>query len=568
EFGIRHRGSTVPERSGVALSFCRRPVKSREEQLIADWLFIQGVEYKYEAPYPIKTESKEHSQYQPDFYYPQIKLYHEHFALNAQGIPPIHFKNYAEGVDWKRTLHQQNQTELFETTSHMISTGEGLPALQHALESRGVVINPDPDRPSKGRPPLEIDVLARIIRNLMQHAKGNHLGPSELSARAQTIDPIRGPLIISLYSKVLELWQAELTETNTVDFDDMINLAIENAESGKYRSPYKLVIVDEYQDASAARARLLRAITVLPDTFLTAVGDDAQSINRFAGADMSVMKNFVKFFGSGTELKLTMTFRCPVEICNVSNYFVQQNPIQITKVVTTTSSVSGKAIQCYAAESMDDLSELVKTTLTKIEAKLKTVWDLPRKPSIMLLGRYRSDEPHNMAELRRICGPTIDLTFTTVHSSKGTEADYVLILNVIQGRKGFPSEIADDPILQCAMPEPEKYPFAEERRLFYVALTRARRGVFIYTLEGRSSAFLSELAGQGYISIVGKDGAAVSIEPCPLCRDGIRKRKTSQYGDFYSCSNYPSCKWKENIRGASETVSRRPPHRIHHQNWH
>ena len=519
-------------------------VKSREEQLIADWLFFHGVDYKYEAPYPHRTADAEHSQYHPDFYYPEVDLFHEHFALYAQGEPPKEFKGYAEGVVWKRALHQQHETALFETTSHTLRSGEGLPALKEALESRGLKLKPDSNRIPTGRPALETDVLARIIRNLMQHAKGNQLSPEELSQRASRLDPIRGPLIIDLYAKVLQRWQDELKATGTVDFDDMINLAIEHAESGRYRSPYKLVIADEYQDASAARARILKAITARPDTFLTAVGDDAQSINRFAGADISVMRNFLVFYGSGTILQLTLTFRCPDQICKVSSEFVQENPKQIPKEVRTRSSVQGKAIQCFAAKHERELGSLVKDRLTKIVMKLRAVWDQPRKPSIMLLGRYRSDRPHNMNDLKQICGPDIDLYFTTVHSSKGTEADYVLMLNVVGGRKGFPSQIEDDPVLQCAMPEPEDFPFAEERRLFYVALTRARRGVFIFTVSGRRSAFVTELANKGHINIVDKDGQAVSSQACPSCGKGFRTQRTGKYGDFIGCSEYPRCNWK------------------------
>lgn len=531
---------------GELLTLRGETVKSREEQLIADWLFFHGVDYQYEAPYPFKTADAKHSQYHPDFYYPAVKLFHEHFALNAQGQPPKEFKGYADGVAWKRQLHQQNQTDLFETTSHTLRSGEGLPALKAALESRGLKLKPDPDRMPTGRQPLEHEALARIIRNMMQHAKGNNLWPPELSARAEKLDPIRGPLIVSLYEKVFDRWNAELKATGTVDFDDMINLAIGYAGSREYRSPYKLVIADEYQDASSARASLLEALTAEPDTFLTAVGDDAQSINRFAGADISVMRNFQSFYGSGTVLYLTQTFRCPQEICQVSSEFVQMNPMQLKKEVRTNSTVKGKAIQCFAAKSDKELSSLVQERVEKIAAKLKAVWDQPRKPTIMLLGRYRSDRPHNMPELKRLCGPAIDIDFTTVHSSKGTEADYVLILNVIGGRKGFPSEIEDDPVLQCAMPEPEEFPFAEERRLFYVALTRARRGVFIFTIATRRSAFLIELANKSQIEIIDRDGQAISVQLCPRCQKGFRTQRKSSYGDFYGCSEYPRCKWKEN----------------------
>ncbi|WP_052080950.1 UvrD-helicase domain-containing protein [Pseudomonas sp. ML96] len=523
-------------------------VKSREEQLIADWLFFHGVEYQYESRYKHDTADAQHSQYHPDFYYPGIDLYHEHFALDAHGNPPPHFKDYAAGIAWKRALHTQHQTQLIETTSHTLRIGEGLDALEMALISRGVELKPDPGRLPPGRPPLENEVLAKIIRNLIKHAKGNQLDVAELATRSAKLDPLRGPLIVSLYAKVLELWQRDLSTSNTVDFEDMISMAIIHAEEGvRYRSPYKLVIADEYQDSSFDRARLLRAITSRLDTFLTCVGDDWQSINRFAGADIGVMRNFEHFFGGGTTLMLSHTFRCPEQLCQVSSHFVQQNPLQLRKQVQTTSTVKGNAIQCYAAASEDEQLELIERMVSRITIKLRSVWEGRRKPTIMVLGRYRNDQPANWSRLQKLCGQDTDLTYSTVHSSKGTEADYVLLVNVVRGRRGFPSQIEDDPILQIAMPEPEEYPFAEERRLFYVALTRARRGSFIFTLEHRVSPFLTELQAQGMLTIVNRDGAPVIVEPCPVCKVGMKRLKNGPYSNFYGCSNFPSCKWTESV---------------------
>ena len=341
----------------------------------------------------------------------------------------------------------------------------------------------------------------------------------------------------------MQRWQDELKATGTVDFDDMINLAIEHAESGRYRSPYKLVIADEYQDASAARARILKAITARPDTFLTAVGDDAQSINRFAGADISVMRNFLVFYGSGTILQLTLTFRCPDQICKVSSEFVQENPKQIPKEVRTRSSVQGKAIQCFAAKHERELGSLVKDRLTKIVMKLRAVWDQPRKPSIMLLGRYRSDRPHNMNDLKQICGPDIDLYFTTVHSSKGTEADYVLMLNVVGGRKGFLARLKMIRFFNAPCQNP-KTSLCRGKAPVLRGAHQARRGVFIFTVSGRRSAFVTELANKGHINIVDKDGQAVSSQACPSCGKGFRTQRTGKYGDFIGCSEYPRCNWK------------------------
>jgi DNA helicase-4 len=518
-------------------------VKSGEELLIADWLYFNGVNYLYEPSYQFETATDSKTQYHPDFYYPDIDLYHEHFALDSKGRPPSHFKDYAEGVEWKRRLHAEKGTQLVETTSHTLRQGQGLKTLELALTSRGVELKPDPNRVPAGRPVMESEVLASILRSLMQHAKSNQLSLVELESRALKLDAVRGPLFVSIYGSVIREWDSELKAINSVDYDDMINLAIEHAESGAYRSPYRLVIADEYQDSSFSRARLLRAVTGRPDAFLCVVGDDWQSINRFAGADIGVMRSFNEYFGGGTTLFLSRTFRCPPQICEVSSAFVQANPSQIAKAVKTTSSVQGKSIQCFAASQRGGILELVERDLLRISARLASDWAEKRRPCVMILGRYKKDKPANWQALQQICAGQIELSFTTVHSSKGAEADYVLIVNVTQGRNGFPSEIEDDPILQVATPEPEDFPFAEERRLFYVALTRARKGVFIYTIADRPSAFLVELKRSGALTITGPDGSDLQFSACPQCSVGFKTIKTGKFNQFAACSRFPKCNW-------------------------
>lgn len=522
-------------------------VKSQEELLIANWLFFHGVKFQYEPRYKYDTATRGKTQYHPDFYYPEIDLYHEHFALDQQGNPPAHFKDYAAGVRWKRALHAEKKTELFETTSHSLRSGRGLLELTEALTSRGVTLKPKREEDLVDFPMMETDAVASILRSLMQHAKSNQLSVDTLRFKAHQQDALRGLLFVDIYEKVLEQWECELRETKTVDFDDMINLAIRYAEEGAYQSPYKLVIADEYQDSSFARARLLRAVTNGPDVYLCVVGDDWQSINRFAGADIGVMRRFSHFFDGGTIKYLSRTFRCPQQICSVSSAFVQANPLQLPKEVKTMSTVEGKAIQCFAAKRLDEIPGLVERDIGRIVKKLAANWKGRELPSIMVLGRYRSDRPANWGMLQQMCKGVVDLQYATMHSSKGAEADYVLLVNVVQGTKGFPSEIQDDPILQIAMPVPEAFPFAEERRLFYVALTRAKRGVFIYTVAGRPSVFLTELQQAGAITIQDASGETLEMIPCPKCGAGMKTQRNSQYGPFYGCSLYPKCDWKENI---------------------
>ncbi|MHB0667120.1 UvrD-helicase domain-containing protein [Roseomonas mucosa] len=152
-------------------------------------------------------------------------------------------------------------------------------------------------------------------------------------------------MFLELVAPVLRAWDAALAEENGIDFEDMINEAAEHLERGRYESPYDLIMADEFQDASRARARLCRALVQQPGRHLFAVGDDWQSINRFAGADVSVMTGFREWFGHGQVLRLEQTFRCPQELCDVSSRFVSKNPAQIPKRVWSATPSQGPVLQ-------------------------------------------------------------------------------------------------------------------------------------------------------------------------------------------------------------------------------
>jgi DNA helicase-4 len=159
--------------------------------------------------------------------------------------------------------------------------------------------------------------------------------------------------------------------------------------------------------------------------------------------------------------------------------------------------------------------------------------------SVMLLGRYRDDRPADLTQWKERFRDKLNIEFRTVHSSKGLEAEYVFILNVVQGTRGFPSQIQDDPALQLAMPAPDPYPYAEERRLFYVAMTRARKQVRFYTTLAEPSQFLIELARNEHVTLEPVDGEP--LEPCPKCENGVLRLKPGKHGAFHGCNRFPAC---------------------------
>lgn len=519
-------------------------VKSRGERLIADWLFYNGVPYRYEGPYEVDTADERYRQYRPDFYYPSIDVYHEHWAVDGKGNPPDEFVGYREGMAWKRQCHQTHGTKLLETTMAELWGGQIFSKLAADLQAHGIVLDPNPDRPSQGAPAIENDALIRTFRTFLTHAKSNRLGRDELLRRLnrENTSPFRfrHEVFLRLFEAIRDAWEAKLSEAKAIDFDDMLNLASEHIESGRWKSPYELIMVDEFQDASYARARLIRALVSGPGCCLFAVGDDWQSINRFAGADLSVMTGFEKWFGEATTLRLEQTFRCPQPICDVSSRFVLKNNAQIRKSVLSKAPVPERTFSVVEVWDRARLRSGVRAILEEIARESAGTG---RKNTVFLLGRYRRDEEllPSWSDLQG----AIDVRFMTVHGSKGLEADHVILPRMVSGASSFPSGVVDDPVLQLAMPEPEAYPMAEERRLFYVALTRARRQVHMLTVAHNRSSFVLELVKEHGLEIRSLDGDEVDARICPRCEKGSLVPRSGPYGTFSACNRFPACDYKE-----------------------
>lgn len=529
-------------------------VKSRGEQVLANWLFYNGIKYVYEATYEVETADAQNRQYKPDFYFPDAKAYLEHWALDDKGEPPPEFVGYKEGITWKRQVHASHGTKLLETTMAELWSGKAFRYLEAELPKLGLTLDPDPERSAPGRKPIENPRLARTFRSFMTHAKSNRLSPKELRARLGSGVAgefrFRHTVFLDLFEKIATEWEARLRQEKCIDFEDMLNLATDCVERGQWTSPFELVMVDEFQDASQARARLVAGLVSGSDKYLFAVGDDWQSINRFAGADLTVMTDFETRFGNAVTLKLETTFRCPQSLCDISSSFVQRNPKQLRKVVRSSQPPIETPVSIVQVKNELQIRMVVSRRLEEIARSVTP----GRKEKVLLLGRYQKDRDYLPSTYDH---SSLVLEFITVHSSKGLEGDHVILPRMTSETLGFPSRVADDPVLQLAMPGGDAFEFAEERRLFYVALTRARSSVTLVTVIHKESPFITELIKDHAVEIFNADGTASTDELCPTCGKGFLVWRHGQYGSFMGCSNYPTCRHTRNLERSIYETQRR-----------
>lgn len=519
-------------------------LRSFEECEIANFLYLNGVCYEYEASYEHDLATTEKRQYQPDFYLPEHGIYIEHFGLNAEGKTAsfVNEEQYLREMEWKRDIHKRYSTILIETFSYEHTDGSLLHKLTEKLASQGVTLSPIPPEKifgilvRQGR----IKPFTKLVATFLHHFKGSRLSFSELFKRAAVHrDCERAKAFLAVFRPIAERYEEELARAGEIDFHDMINRAIDLVEAGLYSNPYRYILVDEFQDISPSRARLLKALLeTRRDAQLFAVGDDWQSIYRFGGSDISVMREFGNQFGAFERIDLETTFRCSDRICTVATDFVLRNPAQLRKTVRATNRSDEPAV--YVGLPAQKGRSLIYEALKRI-ASDAIKYD--GASDVLLLSRYRHQKPDDIGGLNRQFSG-LRIVWKTVHGSKGIEADYALVIGVCSGKYGFPSEMVDDPLFDLVLSKPETHPNAEERRLFYVAVTRARRQAYVIADQGQPSAFVSELIDDGYdISVFGQSPTA--IVPCPKCIEGqLELRENTRVGScFYGCTNFPLCEY-------------------------
>jgi len=523
-------------------------VRSLQEQTIANWLWLNTVEFEYERQIATQDEDGTIRHVHPDFYYPASKTIHEHLAIDSDGTSP--FANYVEHANSKLAAYNRAELDAFTTKSAEANDGTLLLRLEAELSKREIQLQQRSlEEILKAVEPVVIKHFQKVIAICIKHIRAGDLTLEMLLERANTLhDKKRARTFAQAIWKITAAYAKKVEDDKRIDFDAMIANATRLVEEARYKSPYSLILVDEFQDISDSRANLIKALKhQKPFSKIFAVGDDWQSIYRFAGSDISIFTQFEANFGASWQGRLETTYRCNQVIADAAADFIQRNPAQLRKAVRSVRPAiarSIRAIPITGEQSKPDFGQACLRLLDRLDRFLGGIANQWRtsgasKLKVMVLWRYNLLDPFS-GGLPRF--ENIEVSGLSFHRAKGLEADYTILLDVSEGEYGVPSRIEDDELLNLVMPQPETFEYAEERRLFYVALTRASRGVFLLMNDRQPSRYIHELA-----NIAGSNFRLETIDgealpQCPTCHVGHLVEKKSKTGDrFMACNQYPDC---------------------------
>lgn len=554
---LRRGEATIGSLAGVV-------VKSLQEQKIVNWLWLHSVTFEYERQIAVDDEDGAVRHLHPDFYYPLTDTVHEHFALNEDGTSP--FSDYVQHAESKRQAYRRKGIDFFETTSAQASSETLLSTLEEELARRAVPLE------RKGYPeitaaiePVVIKHYHKLISTCIKHIRASHLTLDMLLERSKTLHDLqRAKLYARVVWMITQGYSRKLEESQRIDFGSMIADAVRLVETGRYQSRYSLILVDEFQDISEPRANLIKALKQQKAfSKVFAVGDDWQSIYRFAGSDMTIFTQFEANFGASWQGRLEQTYRCNQLIAETAARFVQRNPEQIAKSVRSTRPAIPRSIRVIPvddergrpdfAKACHRLLERINMALGSMAAQWRNGPDAKLK--VLVLWRYNLLDPFGSIPLSFA---NIEVSGLSFHRAKGLEADYTVLLDVSEGDYGVPSRIEDDELLNLVIPRPETFAYAEERRLFYVALTRASRGVYLITNSRQPSRYIRELCEIAGDEVRFETIEGAALRQCPVCLVGQMVEKRNRDGTvFCGCNQFPDCRHREGRSAQSTVRSRR-----------
>lgn len=540
----------------------KEKVKSFEELAIANYYFINGIDYIYEHPYKVDTSTSDKRQYMPDFYLKKYKIYHEHYGINKDGLAVQYegpeAQKYVENMKWKRNIHKTYNTTCLETYSYEFSEDTLFNKLEKELKEKGVEFHPlSSEQILNAMESIyeeqSFKSFINLVKTFLSLYKANYTSVEGFEKLlnyhfANLYEKQRAKLFLEIVKDVYLYYIDYLSNEGKIDFDDMILQSIKELDNTN-QFQYKYIIVDEFQDISISRMKFLNKLREHGNSKLFAVGDDWQAIYRFSGCDLDIFLNFSKYFGDSEITKITTTHRNSQQLQDIAGPFIKSNPEQFDKKISSSKYLENPIqIMYYSDKKYYAFLDL-----------LKEINKLNSEANVLILGRNNKDfetiamsnriyidyrhSNENKIIVKVADFPHMHLSYSTVHGSKGLEEDYVIIINADDSRLGFPNKMEDDELLNMVLSSKSNYEYAEERRLWYVALTRTRNYTYILAHNENHSIFVKEIESKCKIINPNMEIDHKGEINCPKCKSGrlVLCLNSSTNENFYGCSNYPYC---------------------------
>lgn len=555
-------------------------MRSRQEVEIANFLYLNNIDYEYEPmyKYDILLSKK---PYTPDFAICQGEkvAYIEHFGITQDGkndrFSDDQLEIYKKAINDKIILHKKHGTKLIYTFSKYSDQKTLLQHLQEELEKNGFELKPRSNKEVmekliSSEENRYIRKIVNLICRFITNFKTNGFAVDEFNRMYHSTQNVRARLFLDICNDCYLEYERYLKENNAIDFEDMINESariLKEVKEKKTIIDFKYIIVDEYQDISRQRFDLVKALSQVTDAKIIAVGDDWQSIYAFSGSDITLFTKFQEKMGYAKLLKIVNTYRNSQEVIDIAGNFIQKNESQIKKELKSPKNITDPVI-IYTYDGSPKklnadnksganyaMAHAVEVALEQI-IKFNKLEGKPENDTILLLGRFGFDgdmlEKSGLFEyiskggkLKSVKYPKLNITFMTTHASKGLGYDNVIVINGRNETYGFPSKIEDDPVLSFVIKGDRSIDYAEERRLFYVAMTRTKNRVYFIAPEQNPSEFLLEIK-RDYKNVVLKGSwseeppRSIAKKSCPICGYPMQLRYKNAYGlRLFICTNEP-----------------------------
>jgi DNA helicase IV len=476
-------------------------VRSIGERVIADFLLTHHVPYKYEATASWAQVGTGRGTYHPDFTLLDTGACIEYWGIDRAGQVAPNWSTssaeYGKQMEWKRKEFNRTDRKLIEFYDYERREGTLETLLETRLIAAGVQL--------RSMTPAELEkvvgntkyigsVIEKQLAGFIENARSFRMSTEQILQRLALATP-RVHHFGNLGLAVLQRYERELASEGRIDFSDMLHRAADIIEKGASSLPkFSHVLVDEFQDTSAAMARLVNALVRTSNAHLFAVGDDWQAIYGFAGGDVDHVVNFESHFGPASRTMLDTNYRSPATIVEAGAALIAHNPGQITKQVVVSNPERGEA---FVHEVPDDDSAIITKTIQLVQDERKRF----DPDEILVLSRTN----HLNDGIREGCqksgipvsnpsrgGPGVRVL--SAHKAKGLEANVVIVANASDHLFGFPSKIQNSDVLEPVRLSAGNGP-AEERRLFYVAVTRARKRLHLISRQGHPSPYIGEIEG-------------------------------------------------------------------------